>query len=101
MVAVAFAAIESVDGPAAATKPAVRVKPPVAPVPVVGGCSVFPADNPWNTDISAFPLHPRSASFISRIQSLGGNQTLHADFGGNGEYGIPFVVVPAEQPLVP
>ncbi len=23
-------------------------------------CSVFPPDNPWNTDVSAFPVHPQS-----------------------------------------
>src|SRR5688500_5629999 len=90
----AFAAIDSVDGPAIATSPAGRVRRPPAPSPIVGGCAVFPPDNAWNLDISAVALHPKSDSFISRIQSLGGNQTLHADFGGNGEYGIPFVVVP-------
>lgn len=62
-------------------------------------CKIFPDDNPWNTDISNFPVHSNSANFISRINSR--KQFLHADFGWNGEYGIPFVVVPKDQPKVP
>ena len=31
---------------------------------------------------------------MKRIRRLGGNQTLHPDFGGDGEYGIPYEVVP-------
>ena len=34
------------------------------------------------------------------IGSLG-SMTLWPDFGGDGEYGIPFVSVPFAQPLVP
>ena len=29
--------------------------------PTLGGCSMFPPDNPWNTDISNYPVHPNSA----------------------------------------
>lgn len=70
-------------------------------LPMIGGCQVFPADNPWNKDISKAPLHPNSAQYMARMAALGGNQKLHADFGSNPAYGIPFVVVPANQPLVP
>jgi hypothetical protein len=101
VVTVAAAALVTVDGPATATVPATRVAPPAGKSPIVGGCAVFPADNAWNTDISGFPLHPSSAAIIARIQSLGGNQSLHPDLGGDGAYGIPYVVVPADQPLVP
>jgi hypothetical protein len=62
----------------------------------LAGCPVFPADNPWNTDISNAPLRAGSAATIA---GLGGN--LHPDFGGGGQYGIPFIVVPADEPLVP
>jgi hypothetical protein len=62
---------------------------------------VFPQDNAWNQDISGAALHPNSASYIRRIAALGGNQKLHADFGSNPEYGIPYVVVPSNQPGVP
>lgn len=68
--------------------------------PTIGGCEVFPADNAWNLDISTAPLHPDSAKIIARIQSSGGTR-LHPDFGENPNYGIPYEVVPPDQPLVP
>ncbi len=67
-------------------------------VPVLGGCPMFPPDNPWNRDISGAPVHPRSAAYID---SIGAEITLHADFGSNPEYGIPFVVAAAGQTQVP
>ncbi len=67
-----------------------------ANVPVVGGCQVFPANNWWNTDISKYPLDPRSAQYIA---ALPGN--LHPDFGEDPHYGIPFNIVPADQKKVP
>lgn len=67
--------------------------------PTIGGCPVFPADNPWNTDVSNYPVHKNSANYIANI--LEGRETLHPDFGGNGEYGIPYVTVGGEQPKVP
>lgn len=66
--------------------------------PMIGKCPVFPTDNPWNTDISSYPLDPNSASYIA---SIGESGHLHPDFGGNGEYGIPYVVVNGDQPKVP
>ncbi|MCC6268802.1 MAG: hypothetical protein IT300_14640 [Dehalococcoidia bacterium] len=69
--------------------------------PMIGGCQVFPQDNAWNHDVSAAPLHANSANYISRIAALGGNQKLHADFGSDPTYGIPYVVVPSTQPAVP
>jgi hypothetical protein len=106
--AAAAAPITGVDGPASATAGADRLTPPAATVPppspgvgpTVGGCAVFPRDNAWNTDISSTPLHPRSAQIIAKIQSVGGD-FLHPDFGENPDYGIPYVVVPQNQPLVP
>lgn len=86
----------SIDGTAVATQRAVRLGSPAGAGPSIGGCPVFPADNAWNTDISAAPLHPRSAAMIAR---LGGR--LHPDFGSNTEYGIPYSVVPADEPLRP
>ena len=69
--------------------------------PMIGGCQVFPQDNAWNKDISSAPLHANSAGYISRIAALGGNQKLHADFGSDPTYGIPYVIVPSTQPGVP
>ena len=67
---------------------------------MLGGCPVFPSDNAWNTDISSAPVHPNSAAYIANI-GLGGSGKLHADFGGGGEYGIPYMIVPPSQPPVP
>ena len=68
--------------------------------PTLAGCPMFPADNPWNQDISSLPVHPNSANYIASINSTG-NQYLHADFGSFLGYGIPYTVVPETQPLVP
>jgi hypothetical protein len=70
----------------------------IATGPSLGGCQMFPTDNAWNQDISAAPVHPLSSRYI---QTIGENINLHADFGSNPEYGIPFVVVPPGQPRVP
>ena len=57
---------------------------------------MFPANNPWNADISHYPVDPKSANYI---KSIPGN--LHPDFGNTNGYGIPFNVVPADQARVP
>jgi hypothetical protein len=71
--------------------------------PKIEGCPVFPADNAWNTDVSGFAVHPNSANFVNQIRSTAGTNTartkLHPDFGGNGEYGIPYIVVGSNEPL--
>lgn len=65
------------------------------------GALPFPADNPWNTDISNAPVDPSSNALIA---SIGLTRGLHPDFG-SGLYdgapiGIPYVVVGAGQPKV-
>jgi hypothetical protein len=70
------------------------------PGPRIGGCPVFPASNAWNRDVSADPVDPRSAAYIASIDA-GGNRFLHADFGGDGAYGIPITVAKAGQKRVP
>jgi hypothetical protein len=64
--------------------------------PVVGGCQIFPDDNWWNTDISGYPLDPRSSKYIAALPG-----DLHPDFGSNPHYGIPFDIVPRSQKKVP
>ena len=61
---------------------------------------MFPGSNAWNTPVSDLPLRSDSAAIVSRIQSVGGD-FLHPDFGSDPTYGIPYTVVPADQPLVP
>ena len=55
----------------------------------------FPADNPWNTDISAEPVDPNSATLIAAC----GLRNLHPDFGS--VYGIPYVLVGGNEPKRP
>jgi hypothetical protein len=69
--------------------------------PSVEGCSIFPADNPWNQDVSGFDVHPNSDAFVD---SVGRDSGMHADFGTVYEgapIGIPFTVATAATPLVP
>ncbi|MFO0755774.1 MAG: hypothetical protein U0359_04755 [Byssovorax sp.] len=53
-----------------------------------GHCPIFPADNAWNTDISAAPVDDLSDVYVATI---GGDAPLHPDFGDT--FGIPFVNV--------
>ena len=62
---------------------------------------VFPADNPWNTLVDTLPLDPNSAAYIAHMDPSTG---LHPDFGtvwDGAPNGIPYVVVPGDQPRVP
>lgn len=90
----AISPLTDIPGPATAFAPAQRIRTGL------GGCSMFPVDNAWNTPIDSAPLRARSAQTIAKIQAIGGD-FLHPDFGENPTYGIPFVVVPPTQPLVP
>ncbi len=115
------------DAPATPAQPAAPTTPatpaPTAPAPTTppaGGASYgnlqaaslgkgaslngalpFPADNAWNTDISAAPIDPNSDALIA---SIGLTRGLHPDFGAGlwqgAPIGIPYVVVGAGQPKV-
>ncbi len=64
-------------------------------------CAVFPAGNPWNTDVSKYPVHPQSNQFVNQIGRSG---HLHPDFGTVWEgapIGIPYAIVSGSQPKVP
>jgi hypothetical protein len=64
-------------------------------------CPIFPADNPWNQDVSARPLSARSGAWVA---SVGLTTGLHPDFGTVYEgapIGIPYVEVPPGQARVP
>lgn len=65
------------------------------------GKRLFPADNPWNQDISGLPVDPNSNNLIA---SIGLNTGLHPDFGtfwAGAPIGIPYVVVSGTQTKVP
>ena len=67
----------------------------------LNGKRVFPADNPWNQDVSNEPVDPNSANLIA---SMGLGTSLHPDFGtvwNGAPNGIPYVVVSGSQGKVP
>ena len=68
-----------------------------APIPFL----LLPPDNPWNTRVDALPLDPNSADYIAHMAP---DTRLHPDFGtvwDGAPIGIPYVVVPGDQPRVP
>jgi hypothetical protein len=86
----------------------------VGPYPDLSACTVFPTpsaslsptapsaadESAWNQDISKAPVDPRSAAYISYIDSHGGDH-LHPDFGSPRAYGFPYAVVGAGQRQLP
>ena len=62
---------------------------------------VFPADNPWNKDISASAVDPYSTQIVAGFSS----NVIKADFGSglwdNAPIGIPYMVVCGNQPKIP
>lgn len=67
-----------------------------------GACLIFPPDNIWNRPITDLPVDPMSDAYIA---SIGAETRIHADFGAalyeGAPIGIPFVIVPRDQPRVP
>jgi len=67
----------------------------------LNGAIAFPADNPWNADVSSAPVDPDSDALIA---SIGLDTGLHPDFGAGlydgAPIGIPYVVVAGTQPRV-
>ena len=78
--------------------------PPASPGASLGACPVFPPADPWNQRVDGLPADP---TWTDRLQRLVGDARLHPDFGNyvdppiEERYGIPYNVVPADQPLVP
>jgi hypothetical protein len=73
---------------------------PLGPGASLEGRRPFPADNPWNADVSGEPVDPSSAALIAAC----GDRGLHADFGtvwNGAPNGIPYVVVAGTQGRVP
>lgn len=53
---------------------------------------IYPADNPWNTRVDQWPLHPNSAAMIA---SIGATKPLRMNSDMN------YILVPPTQPKVP
>jgi hypothetical protein len=58
---------------------------------ILAALQVFPADNPWNTDISKWPLHPNSPKILATI---GVNKPLRYNPD------MSFILVPPKQKKV-
>ena len=63
-----------------------------------GGLPVLPPDRRMEPRSTPIRSTPRSDQYMAGMN--GGSRSVHPDFGGAGEYGIPFVVVPGTQPRV-
>jgi hypothetical protein len=78
--------------------PSARAVPVGRRAPVPGtACTVFPADNVWNMDVSRLPVHPKSRVWKRAMHA--GSTRLHPDFGPPA-YGMPFDVVGGQHPTV-
>ncbi|MGC4174387.1 hypothetical protein [Demequina sp.] len=67
----------------------------------LGSCTVFPASNAWNKDISKAKVHKKSAAWV---KTIGANTKLHPDFGtswAGSPIGIPYITVTNSTPKVP
>jgi hypothetical protein len=65
--------------------------------PLIGPCRMFPDDNPWNSDISSVPVHPKSAVYIANMQP---DKSVRADWGNASEFfGIPITVGKGKPPV--
>ena len=86
------------SGQAAPRAPAAVAR--IAPaVHTVGGCEIFPADNPWNTRIDRRPVLGKSAKIIAK-QAKG--HAIHLDLGTTETYyGIPVNVAASGQATLP
>jgi hypothetical protein len=58
---------------------------------ILAALQVFPADNPWNSDVSTWPLHPNSKKIIA---SIGADKPLRYNPD------MSFILVPPDQKKV-
>jgi hypothetical protein len=82
----------------ATARPTATPKATPTPTPTsgtTGACTLFPADNVWNRDISTLPVRSDSATLLG---SIGLSTGLHPDFSAAGGYGIPYNIVGASTP---
>ena len=55
---------------------------------ILSALQVFPADNPWNQDVSAWPVHPDSEAIVA---SIGSDKPLRCNTD------MAFILVPSNQ----
>ena len=82
-----IAPTDSGTPPSDTSTPPVDGGPP-GPGASIGPCRIYPADNAWNQDVSALPVHASAATFAGTMHLT---TALHADWGTFTEgYGIPY-----------
>ena len=64
--------------------------------PTIGGLSGLPGRQRLEPGRVEPARRARSANYVASINASG--TKLHPDFGGDGAYGIPFIVVPGTEP---
>jgi len=62
-----------------------------------GDVAMFPADNPWNQDISKLPVHPKSAQYLAKMNPSKGIKPDFGTFWEGRPMGMSYVVVGAGQ----
>lgn len=69
--------------------------------PTVPGttCTVFPANNVWNMDVSKLAVNSNNAAWLQSMHASTTN--LHPDFGPPKDYGIPSDVVTNAHKTIP
>ena len=86
--------------PPDAGQPSVAPPAPATPSgPTLAGCPMFTATSEWNRDVSGDSVDPNSEMWMASMGS--GSLKLHADFGSNPLYGIPFEIVRESQTRQP
>jgi hypothetical protein len=95
--AVALAVVAALPGTAPVVAAGAHATTVAKSVPTLAGCPLFPANSAWRKDISHARVNPHSKAWV---RSVGLSGHLHADFGSNPSYGIPYSVVPTSQPKV-
>jgi hypothetical protein len=102
LTATAVLAVVALGAPGAVSRASAQ---PQKNGPLPGPLPLHPANHWWNTDVSQAPLDSNSQAFINFI---GATRRLHPDMGGSAHedddpdaiYGIPYIVVPGNTPLV-
>ena len=82
------------SGQATATPLPATPKPTPKPTARPSPCTVLPASNVWNRDISRLPVASNSAAMV---RAIGLNSYLHPDFDAIGD-GIPYNAVTSSTP---
>lgn len=68
-------------------------QPDAGPTPTIGGCQIFPPNDPWNQDVLGVTV---DQAWTDKLYANRKRNTMHPDFGDG--FGIPINVVPANEP---